>query len=1701
MKRKKSKILVGTLIASMVVTSAPVMAAAPSNLVLEEETEEELGTLSQDPEEESALLEEEQELKEESTNTVLEDETNSGAQGVPAALSADELEAAKILELDFENSQLTDNTGTVTPTFVETNGTPEFVEGHEEGTTGIQLNGGAIDLGAGTELQSQDLTISFWAKAPEGGYNGEQILFWCKDQANWRADGWYLTLNMDGAVNMMAGGYYRGSAGTTADFFPEGEWVHAVVVYDSTAKTFTFYKEGHKQETVMRETEGDGVITPTDCNKYIGQSGYDISNMDGALDDITVYNAAATQEQVEEMFGITQEDKLQEAVDALTLPDDGTFYYDATLQTKGLNNSTIQWKLDGGDGAVTLEDGQKLKVTRGSEAVSAELTATLTLGSATAEKTFTITIPEKHRDSVAKSVTFNNVKIQDEFWSAKQKQIICKVMETGIENVESATGGLPNLKNAALKNQGEAADSFQGGYCFMDTDPYKMMEAMSYALQIDPAGDEEIIAQQERLREKLNEWIPYVEGAQEKYVDEEGNPIDNEELDQYDGYLDTFFTLDSFGPEKRMTDFAQHELYCFGHFYEAAVAYTRATNYEDLRLFKVAVRNADMVNRLFGKGKWESYPGHQEIELALVKLAQVCEEVGTVDGEDYASRSTDYLNVAKFFLDQRGQGMNHGGCYDSFDINYRQDQAPVQDQREAVGHAVRAMYMYSGMTDIQTIMDSDTYDTSLHAIWDDLQTKTYVTGGIGSSGGGSSSEGFGSSWYLPNNAAYAETCANIGSMMWGNRMNLLYGDSTYIDTVETALYNSVISGVNFEGDEFFYSNPMSSDSNQHRSAWFGCACCPPNLMRTIASLGGYIYAQDDSGLTVNLYIGNQADVTIGSNAVEVAIDSEMPWYGNAKLTVNKADGSEFAMKLRVPGWADSGKNTVKVNGQEVSCDEENLEDGYVVISRAWQPGDEVEIEFPMTTEKYHSDERVVTNQGLAAVKRGPVVYAAEGIDNPDLTQAFLGDESSFTEEVVDNVLTNGDSGEDVYGVKKGMIIHADAFTLTGGQKNDTELTFIPYYAWNNRGYDTMRVYVKDGDELDESSLIAMDATVDSIYYNPSYNQNDKINDGDTSTFWCCWKQNEVLANPWVSYSFERPIVVRSCIVNWYDDGGGAQVPQGLKIEYLNEEGEWTEVTPTEAYDTFTQDVDNVYPFEEVTTTGLRLTMDNGGRASVAIREWKLDAEYVPATPEENFQDTITEVTASVKDENQVLVEWNQVENANSYVVYRKASGEESFSRIGVVGKDVLSYVDKDVQPSETYYYTVKGFWEADGEGISTKYPTDVSVTVPGDVDAFQKIMPEVTAQAEENGNVTVNWETIKDAKSYRIYRKEAGGAFKGIANVGADAASYVDETAKSGTTYYYTVKGFWLENAQGASTLYPTDVQVTTPVNAEDFAQVMPEVSAKVNSDQTVTVSWKEIPGAESYRIYRKTAGGAFAGLANAAAGETSYTDVKAQPGETYYYTVKGFMEENAAGTATGYPKDVTVKIPVDTLKTPAVSTRSVNYCTVEVSWNKVAGADKYVIYRKEAKAGTSFASIATVNGGTLKFRDQRAKMGVNYYYTVKAFAGSSYSDYQKNITGMAVPSAPSVQTVGNSRGVTVSWTGSKAGASEFADGYRVFRKTIGGSWKTIGTVGANTRSFTDTTGTKGVTYAYTVRAYVKQSDGTNLWGSYNTQGVQDVRK
>lgn len=694
-----------------------------------------------------------------------------------------------------------------------------------------------------------------------------------------------------------------------------------------------------------------------------------------------------------------------------------------------------------------------------------------------------------------KTVNFNKVVIKDEFWSARQRQFILKVIDTGIRNISvrhkeapNRSGGLENFLQAARKHgcfggtaaadydpyfrSGEKQHDLYNNLYFVDTDTYKIIEAMSYALLLDPEEDDEIKAQQERFKHLLDTWIGWIEGAQEVY--EAG---DNLERGEYDGYLQTYFTLDLDNEwqntirHERFQDLSLHELYCFGHFYEAAAAYTRATHYQDLRLLKVAVRNADMVERLFGWGRWEAYPGHQEIELALVKLALTCEEVESAYrqkqeplavflGKTYGERRESYLKLAKFFLDMRGRTMNRGAFLDDLasDPYYRQNWLPVTKQRIAAGHAVRAMYQYVGMADIETYLETDEYDEALDAIWQDIQMKTYVTGGIGAVGEGASAEGFGAPYYLPNDNAYAETCANIGSMMWGQRMNLLRHDKKYIDTVETALYNGVISGVDFAGEAFFYGNPMSSRGDKQRSAWFGCACCPPNLMRTITSLGGYIYAHDEKRVFVNLYIGNTAQIQLAKdNLVKLCLQTNMPWQGQVTISVPEAD-KDFDLCLRIPAWAKgkpiiNKKGGAENTGNAVSYDQEN---GYIILPAG--RGDVWDITYPLCTTRYYSPEQVTGNRGLAAVTRGPVVFAAEGVDNikngENLAQTAVltGD---FKEEMVSNVLR--DERPDKYGLKKGMIIYGDAKL---GEKKE-KMVFIPYYAWNNRGKDAMDVFVKD----------------------------------------------------------------------------------------------------------------------------------------------------------------------------------------------------------------------------------------------------------------------------------------------------------------------------------------------------------------------------------------------------------------------------------------------------------------------------------------------------------------------------------------------------------------------------------------------------------------------------------------------------------------
>lgn len=439
---------------------------------------------------------------------------------------------------------------------------------------------------------------------------------------------------------------------------------------------------------------------------------------------------------------------------------------------------------------------------------------------------------------------------------------------------------------------------------------------------------------------------------------------------------------------------------------------------------------------------------------------------------------------------------------------------------------------------------------------------------------------------------------------------------------------------------------------------------------------------------------------------------------------------------------------------------------------------------------------------------------------------------------------------------------------------------------------------------------------------------------------------------------------------------------------------------------------------------------------------------------------------------------------------------------------------------------------SDAKGYDTAPWTNYKVVIAGSEEAeeaekekFQNTVTSVTA-SEKDEKAVIKWKSVRNAKSYRIYRKEAGGNFAGIVTVPAGENVYVDTTVAYGIKYYYTVKAFSEENAKGFYSKYPSDVLFYMPQTEKTFAEAMPQVSVQSvlgngGTRCSIRISWNRIDGAKSYRVYQKEAGGKFVGVGNISdskgyGGSIAVIHPNVKMGKTYYYTVKGFWEEDAKGTCTKYPAGAKVTVPPVNLPTPKVTTKSMNYCTVDVSWNKIDYAEKYVIYRKEAKAGTSFKSIKTVDEYTRQYRDSTAKMGTKYYYTVKAYVGAECSGYQKNVTGTALPSAPSLYghafstatqkyTSGQKKvvvqgGIGVRWTGSKSGANTFVTGYRVFRKTKGESWKTLATVGKNVRQYKDTTAKKGTTYYYTVRPYVRMADGSNLWGNYDKNGVEIKR-
>ena len=463
----------------------------------------------------------------------------------------------------------------------------------------------------------------------------------------------------------------------------------------------------------------------------------------------------------------------------------------------------------------------------------------------------------------------------------------------------------------------------------------------------------------------------------------------------------------------------KHEMYCAGHMTEAAVAYYKATGKR--KFLDVAIRMADHMLSVFGPGKRDWVPGHEEIELALVKLYEVTGE-------------KKYLEFAGWLLDERGHGYGtKGGNNDDWSKEYYQDDVPVREMTDIKGHAVRAMYLYCGMADVAAYTHDEGYMAALDRLWDDVVLRNmYITGGIGSS---RHNEGFTEDYDLPNLEAYCETCASVGMVYWNQRMNQFTGDSKYIDVLERSMYNGALAGISLAGDRFFYVNPLESLGNHHRQAWYGCACCPSQISRFLPSIGNYLYGISDDALWVNLFIGSTAEVKLGRRNLKLVQETGYPWTGDVKLTVHTDASFRKEVRVRIPGWCETYSLTV--NGEAV---EAPVDKGYAVIFRRWNDGDVIGLSMEMPVKMVAADERVKADEGKRAIQRGPLVYCMEEVDNQDYDNVVLSSSSTLNPAFDAELL--------------GGVVRID------GETDGQPFRLIPYYSWDNRKAGRMKVWIE-----------------------------------------------------------------------------------------------------------------------------------------------------------------------------------------------------------------------------------------------------------------------------------------------------------------------------------------------------------------------------------------------------------------------------------------------------------------------------------------------------------------------------------------------------------------------------------------------------------------------------------------------------------------
>jgi len=772
-------------------------------------------------------------------------------------------------------------------------------------------------------------------------------------------------------------------------------------------------------------------------------------------------------------------------------------------------------------------------------------------------------------------VPFTSVKVTPgTFWGQRLEASRQVTIPLAFSKCEE-TGRYTNFSNAAQHLKDPSKVFKVGGLAFDDTDPYKTIEGAAYILQTYP---------DKKLEAYCDSVIDVIGSAQEP-----------------DGYLYTSRTQNPQQPhewagDKRwsMDEDLSHELYNLGHMVEGAVAYYQATGKR--KFLDIACRYADCAIREVGPnpGQMTVVPGHQIAEMAMARLYLVTGE-------------KKYIDFAKYLLDYRGKT--------TIKHEYSQAHKPVIDQDEAVGHAVRAAYMYAGMADVAALTGDKDYIKAIDAIWENIVTKKYyITGGIGATSNG---EAFGANYELPNMSAYCETCAAIGNVYVNHRLFLLHGESKYYDVLERTLYNGLISGVSLEGNGFFYPNPLESMGQHQRQAWFGCACCPSNICRFIPSLPGYIYAVKDKNVYINLFLSNKSNLMVGGKKVALSQTTEYPWNGDITVNVDQNAVGQFALKIRIPGWVRNqavpsnlyqytdGKRlgyTISVNG--VACASNLTADGYFTIDRKWKKGDKVQIHFDMEPRTVRANNKVEADRGMVSVERGPLVYCAEHPDNTfDIMGALINQDPQFT-------IGKGEiAGTPI------LTLITDAQTLDFNKQGklettDQTLTLIPYYAWCHRGSGKMRVWLPqdlNATNPSQPATLASKSKVTTSSPVPAISSiNDRLvpkDENDRSipyTHW--WPKNGT--TEWLSYEFAEPSTVQSSTVYWYDDGpwGGCRVPQSWRILYLDDQGQWQPVSGADGYPTDKGTACTVN-FDPVNTKSLRLEIVLPNDNSAGLFEW------------------------------------------------------------------------------------------------------------------------------------------------------------------------------------------------------------------------------------------------------------------------------------------------------------------------------------------------------------------------------------------------------------------------------------------------------------------------------------------------------------------